>query len=422
MSVFKEFEEGLKYLITTNPRNSSKNKLIKDWFRDNFNATGRISVVNEAKQAYNRAQEQLSKKDAEHVIFFITDPAAFNPIINKCEELVYDSLKTILFLNYRYDGRDIEFGEALLQVLSEDKKLISFYRENIPAIKIQNIKIDSTIPVAEKENKYVSCLEEDDEFLNLVIDLHKDGYSGVIFSGPPGTGKSWYARNIALTLSSYVYFVQFHPGYQYEDFIEAYRPNESGGFKLEKKTLLNACEVAKDQTNDLVIIVIDELSRTDAVRVFGEALTYIESDKRGQEFTLASGRITSIPNNVFFICTMNPWDKGVDDLDYALERRFAKIDFLPDINQFRNFIDVPELSERQKQKLERFFYLTSRNPNPMCRIGHCYFKDLNSIDQLKRLWTHQLEFHFKKVLQYDDKEFSKISKSWEDIFSAEGDA
>ena len=68
-------------------------------------------------------------------------------------------------------------------------KVNQFYRENIPAIKIQNIKIDSTIPVAENENKYVSCLEEDDEFLNLVIDLHKDGYSGVIFQVHQGLEK-----------------------------------------------------------------------------------------------------------------------------------------------------------------------------------------------------------------------------------------
>jgi hypothetical protein len=57
----------------------------------------------------------------------------------------------------------------------------------------------------------------------------------------------------------------------------------------------------------------------------------------------------------------------------------------------------------------------------MCHIGHCYFKDLNSIDRLKRLWLHQLDFHFKKVLQYDEKELSKISTSWADIFVSDGE-
>ena len=28
--------------------------------------------------------------------------------------------------------------------------------------------------------------------------LYDDGYAGVIFVGPPGTGKSWYANQIAL--------------------------------------------------------------------------------------------------------------------------------------------------------------------------------------------------------------------------------
>lgn len=421
MSVFEEFEEGLKFLITTTPRNSTKNKLIKDWFKNNYNSNGRISVVNEAKQAYNRAQEQLSKKDADHVIFFITDPAAFNPIVNKCETLIYDSLKSLLFLSYEFDGLKFSFGKALLQVLSEDESLIEFYRSNIPDLEVQYIESNHHVHSNESVSSYVSQLDEDDITLDLVKELHEDGYSGVIFSGPPGTGKSWYARNIALTLSPHVFFVQFHPNYQYEDFIEAYRPNEKGGFELEKKTLLNACDKAIEHPNDMIIIVIDELSRTDAVRVFGEALTYIENDKRDLEFTLASGRITHIPKNIFFICTMNPWDKGVDELDYALERRFAKIGFAPDINQFKIFIDIPEINDKQKLKLERFFYLTSRHPNPMCHIGHCYFKDLNSIDRLKRLWLHQLDFHFKKVLQYDEKELSKISTSWADIFVSDGE-
>jgi len=420
MSVSEDFEKGLEYLIKTNPRNSTKNKLIKDWFKDNFNSNGRISVVNEAKQAYNRAQEQLSKKDADHVIFFITDPAAFNPIVTKCEGLLYDSLKSILFLCYEYDDRGFSYGKALLQVLTEDDKLLSFYRGQIPMLEVQYIENKKLVKSDENTNVYVTQLDEDDNTLHMVKELHDDGYSGVVFSGPPGTGKSWYARNIALTLSPHVFFVQFHPNYQYEDFIEAYRPNKEGGFDLEKRTLLIACDKAKENPDDLVVIVIDELSRTDAVRVFGEALTYIENDKRNLDYTLASGRITHIPKNIFFICTMNPWDKGVDELDYAFERRFAKIELLPDINQFKRFTEALLISEKQKLKLERFFYLTSRHPNPMCHIGHCYFKGLNDIDKLKRLWTHQLDFHFKKVLQYDEQELQKIAMSWNDIFVSDG--
>ena len=36
-------------------------------------------------------------------------------------------------------------------------------------------------------------------------------------------------------------------------------------------------------------------------------------------FTVASGGTMRVPRNLVVIATMNPWDKGVDELDVALE-------------------------------------------------------------------------------------------------------
>ena len=53
------------------------------------------------------------------------------------------------------------------------------------------------------------------------------GTSGIIFSGPPGTGKTWYVQKIAARLvvdpRKDIFRVQFHPSYGYEDFIEGYK-------------------------------------------------------------------------------------------------------------------------------------------------------------------------------------------------------
>lgn len=56
----------------------------------------------------------------------------------------------------------------------------------------------------------------------------------------------------------------------------------------------------------------------------GEALTYLELSKRGLPFPLASGKECSIPKELVILATMNPLDRGVDEVDAALERRFAK--------------------------------------------------------------------------------------------------
>lgn len=78
------------------------------------------------------------------------------------------------------------------------------------------------------------------------------------------------------------------------------------------------------------ILVIDELSRADVGRVFGEALTYVERTKRELPFNIASGDEIKVPSNLVILATMNPFDRGVDEVDSAFERRFAKVSMDPD--------------------------------------------------------------------------------------------
>jgi 5-methylcytosine-specific restriction enzyme B len=152
-------------------------------------------------------------------------------------------------------------------------------------------------------------------------------YGGLILQGPPGTSKSYLAARLAIRLagnSARVRFIQFHPSYQYEDFIEG--PTISNGnIEVRPRHLVEMAEEAESAPNLTFVIVIDELSRGDAARIFGEALTYVERTKRGLPFFLASGREFAVPANLIFIATMNPFDRGVDEVDAAFERRFAKI-------------------------------------------------------------------------------------------------
>ena len=267
------------------------------------------------------------------------------------------------------------------------------------------------------ESSLSSAIEEDDELLVLVRRLlEEDGYGGIIFTGQPGTGKTWYAAQIAAKLvdgdPERVRFIQFHASYQYEDFVEGYIPQEGGGFRLEPKHLLDMCRKAEEAEGKPCVLVIDELSRSDPGRVFGEALTYIESTRRGTKFRLASGKVASIPENLVFLTTMNPQDRGVDEVDAALERRFAKIAMDPDRDQLVRFLEGNGMEEELRDRVLSFFDHLQNHDNPYCKVGHAYFRTVSDKSGLRRLWDHQLRFHVEKAFRLNAAELRAITGRW----------
>ena len=243
-------------------------------------------------------------------------------------------------------------------------------------------------------------------------------YGGIIFVGPPGTSKSWSAARLAVALvdgdRSRVRFVQFHPSFQYEDFVEGFVPRKSGGFKLVSKHFLDLCDIARDGSDLPAVLVIDELSRGDPGRVFGEALTYIEKSKRGLKFNLASGREIDVPDGLVVLATMNPLDRGVDEVDAALDRRFAKIAMEPDDVLLANFLGDAGMDGALLQRILRFFREVNSmaNSNPFASLGHTYFIGVKDEDGLRRVWEHQLRFHFDKAFRIDAEGRERVDRLW----------
>ncbi len=294
-----------------------------------------------------------------------------------------------------------------------------------PRLSLKDLEIDVPLSAdAEDVNESaIEAIPDTDPVHSAIKQALLDGYAGVILRGPPGTSKSWYAKRVALAISANdpaaSDFVQFHPSYQYEDFIEGWSPNSSGGFSLQPKTFLRACTRAAENPHKTYVLVIDEISRCDAARVFGEALTYLESTKRGMAFTLASGTSMSVPGNLVLIGTMNPWDRGVDEMDVALLRRFAQIEMKPSAESLRDILGGNGMEQRLVDAVARFFEALQRSSNPMLHIGHAYFVYARDGASLERVWELQLRHHFRSACRLEPEELKRLEGMWSQMVAVE---
>ena len=167
----------------------------------------------------------------------------------------------------------------------------------------------------------------------------------LIFYGPPGTGKTFVARRLARHLVAREEmngFVQLHPSYGYEDFFEGYRPAmaEQGGLALEKRAgpLRRLADRARASSDELAVLVMDEINRGNLPRVFGELYFLLEYRDESIGLMYSPDERFALPPNLLLIGTMNTADRSVIALDQAMRRRFDFIGMFPDQEPVRGML------------------------------------------------------------------------------------
>ena len=183
--------------------------------------------------------------DREMIKGIFASEAEFKKYKNSMENSTYKRENGPQFVIYSWNvfSTIIFVRECLKRFGEQGDKFVLVYREKTEQELNQNkaekvVVDDVTKTTEESKNPYSKILLES---------------KNIIFRGAPGTGKSYLAKEIAADIISNGYtnryddltleqklqveFVQFHPSYDYSDFVEGLRPkmNDDGsmGFELQ---------------------------------------------------------------------------------------------------------------------------------------------------------------------------------------------
>lgn len=180
--------------------------------------------------------------------------------------------------------------------------------------------------------------------------------------------------------------VTFHPEYSYQDFIEGIATEPKNGqihYVIRNGIFKMMCERARRNPEYRYVLLIDEINRGNISKIFGEAFTLIEEDKRlGQKNEMSVNLIYSkdsknnpekltVPSNLYIVATMNTVDKSIAMIDIALRRRFSFTELLPRYDLFDNIQteDGINIGKMLKAMNDRITLLK----NEHYQIGHSYF-------------------------------------------------
>ena len=414
-------------------------------------------------------------------------------------------------------GRKKKF-EAIGRVVKHTKERGKFEVDYLP------IKLDledrqrgqceiSAIDDPEKDKNIIDAINKilrEYEVKKMANDCKKllEHSHNIILHGAPGTGKTYLARQIAESMGAETCFVQFHPSYDYTDFVEGLRPSpkeESSdeiGFERKDGVFKKFCKLAcdfesvykkyfeqikdekevkisenatikiknddievvppqgessnqpilikkeflakywrtgvidKDSTGQELYIkalakelrkqiknfvfIIDEINRGEMSKIFGELFFSIDPGYRGEK-----GKISTqyqnlldendafydgfyVPENVYIIGTMNDIDRNVENMDFAIRRRFAFREITAAETQ--GMLDNPESWNGKKPEAPFVNGKTviDRMKNRMNNLNNAIWKENKGIEGLSSAYHIGAAYYLK----YDSKSTTPFEDLW----------
>lgn len=149
----------------------------------------------------------------------------------------------------------------------------------------------------------------------------------IVLYGPTGTGKTYFAKQLALKACIDYSIHTATPTWTPADITGSIQPETEGGeirYRRRAGCVSDGIQKA-NKYGDNWGVIIDEITRADISQVFGPLYTAIE-DNDQVIFRNDEGESLTLNDDVKIICTMNMSDRTVNELDNAITRRFAMIE------------------------------------------------------------------------------------------------
>lgn len=218
----------------------------------------------------------------------------------------------------------------------------------------------------------------------------------IVLYGPTGTGKTTFAKQLALRHCVGYSLHTATPSWTAKDIIGGISPKLSGSRRgrVSYQTELGAVTGGVQRAREFDIeyaTIIDEITRADISQIFGPLYTAIEN--RNQTLIETDdGETIELDNRLSIICTMNMSDRTVNELDDAITRRFAMIELDEYADEDRqslfktwidsNLGDIPLIATDDLFKLFEADYeginhgSDRASRGPIMRFGPMHYRDV----------------------------------------------
>ena len=323
--------------------------------------------------------------------------------IKKEGEVATVSYKVNYFSQEAIDFEGKKYGKYRKTIDEcKDKEIISY----VNTVKYSKPKM--------KYGKYIELLEQN---------------KNMILTGAPGTGKTFMAKAIAEEMNAECEFVQFHPSYDYTDFVEGLRPvgdSRNFGFELRNGVFKEFCAKAlqnlidsqksiqalqqetsaRNKLDDFIEEAIDE-EREFKTSGTKNIFHIIENKDRTIVVEVPANEKTSLlkisKSDIINLMEKNAIIKGGKDIQKFINRKYrAQQDSYIYVlyNIIKNLESKPKKLDVSLIELKKFVFIIDEiNRGDLSKIfGELFF----SIDPGYRGETGRVNTQYQNMIEDDD--------------------